>query len=102
MSQSASAAASPLLPSHSLILLSTSGCSALPGAGCAVHSSRKRTTPGSDRRKKRCCDVRSSGRAPVSEEYGSMRSVGAYVELQFSHESPFWSFVPHTGHVPLM
>ena len=57
---------------------------------------------GSERRKKRCSDDFNSGRTPDNVEYGSMRSVGAYVELQFSQASPYWSLVPHFGHVPLM
>ena len=48
-----------------------------PGAGRAVHFLRKATTSGAESRKNRCSDSRICGFAPVSVEYGSIRSVGA-------------------------
>src|SRR5438034_8821230 len=98
MSQSASLHPASFPPTHSAILFLTSGCSGIAD----VHSRRKATTFGSDSRKKRCSERRSSGLAPVSTEYGFLSSVGAYVELQFSQTSPYWSLVPHFGHSPLM
>jgi hypothetical protein len=73
MSQSPSA----VLPlssgrSHSLILFSTSGCT----APLAVHSVRNCRQRGSDSLKKKCSELRSTGLAPDSVEYGLIRSVG--------------------------
>src|SRR3982751_5432646 len=97
MSQSFSAF--PPSPSHSWILLKTSGCSGVS----RVHRSRKSITVGSDRRKNKCSDERSSGFAPVMVEYGLTRSVGGFVCPHFSHPSPaYCPSVPHLGHVPLM
>src|SRR5688572_533791 len=97
MSQSASAL-SPVPSSHSRALLATSGCNRSPSA----HSRRNATARGSERRKKKCSDGLSTGVAPVSEEYGFFRSVGALSVLHFSHASPYWSFAPQIGHSPLM
>src|SRR3954452_23486634 len=97
MSQSFSAF--PPSPSHSWILLNTSGCSGVS----RVQRSRKSITLGSDKRKNRCSDERSSGFAPVIVEYGLTRSVGALVCPHFSQPSPaYWPSVPHFGQVPLM
>ena len=62
MSQSASAV--PPSPSHSWILLNTSGCSGV----AFVHCCRNATTSGADSRKNRCSDARISGVAPVIVE----------------------------------
>src|SRR5262244_2989792 len=98
MSQSASAL-SPSPSSHSQALFTTCDCSR---PGTSSHWRRKLTHLSSDSLKKRWSEARSSGFAPESVEYGSMSCVGEYTELQFSHASPYWSLVPHTGHVPLM
>ena len=93
MSQSAMPASN-----HSLAFLATSGCN-LPSC---VQALRNSTTFGSDSLKKKCSELRSSGRAPLSVEYGSIRSVGEYTLLHTSHESPYWSFAWQLGHSPLM
>ena len=61
-----------LVANHSLTLLATSGCS-LPSC---VHALRKSTQRGSDSLKKKCSELRSTGVAPVSVEYGLISSVG--------------------------
>src|SRR5512145_3018370 len=93
MSQSPSAR-SPLPSSHSRALLTTCGCSR---PGCTVQLSRNATHFGSESRKKKCSEVFRTGVAPVSVEYGLMRSVGAYTELHTSQASPYWSFEWHLG-----
>src|SRR5579862_2732661 len=98
MSQSASAWP-PEPVSHSRALLTTCGCS-LPGS--SSHWRRNSTQRGSDSLKKKCEELFSSGRTPVSAEYGLMRSVGAYTVLQTSQASPYWSGVWQLGHSPLI
>src|SRR5882672_3746589 len=98
MSQSPSAL-SPSASSHSQALLTTWDCSR---PGCSSHSRRKSTHFSSESLKNRWSELRSSGLAPESVEYGLISCVGEYTELQFSHASPYWSLVPHTGHSPLM
>src|SRR5581483_1343883 len=98
MSQSVSAlSTSP--SSHSSALLNTCGWTR---PGCSSHWRMKALHFGSERLKKWCSDVFSSGFAPERVEYGFFSAVGAYTELQFSHASPYWSFAPQLGHSPLM
>src|SRR5215472_4868278 len=85
-------------PSHSAILFLTSDCRGV----FDVQPRRNSTTFRSESRKKRCSERLSSGFAPVSTEYGFFRSVGEYVEPQFSQASPYWSLAPQRGHSPLM
>src|SRR5215467_6886812 len=98
MSQSPSAL-SPSPSSHSHALLTTCDWSR---PGTSSHSRRKLTQRSSESLKKRWSELRSSGFAPESVEYGLISCVGEYTELQFSQASPYWSLVPHTGHSPLM
>ena len=58
---------------HSVILFSTSGCT----APLVVHCFKKSMQRASDSLKKKCSLVFSSGLAPDSAEYGSISSVGA-------------------------
>jgi hypothetical protein len=59
--------------SHSCTLFETSGCS-LPSW---VQARRNSTQRGSESLKKKCSDFFRTGLAPVSAEYGFLRSVGA-------------------------
>ncbi|MNS87899.1 hypothetical protein D3C72_1218560 [compost metagenome] len=52
--------------------------------------------------KKKCSELRSSGLAPDSAEYGLISSVGAYTAPHTSQLSPYWSFEWQLGHSPLM
>src|SRR5690349_18564779 len=98
MSQSDSAL-SPSPSSHSLALLTTCDCRR---PGVSSHSFRNARHFGSERRKKWCSELFSTGFAPESVEYGFFSSVAEYTVLQFSHASPYWSFAPQFGHSPLM
>jgi hypothetical protein len=98
MSQSVSLF-SPSLPSHSCILLAASFCSR---PSPRVQRRRKDWQRGSDNRKKKCSDCRSSGRAPETAEYGFFSSLAVYAAPQLSQLSPYWSCAPHFGHSPLM
>src|SRR6187549_1243903 len=93
----------PPSPSHSCALLNTSGCNrGAPKASWRVQPCKKATQAGSESLKKKCSDDLRMGVAPEIVEYGFLRSVGAYTEPQTSHESPYWSLAPQTGHSPLM
>src|SRR6185503_623189 len=98
MSQS-DRALSPVPSSHSFALLTTPACS-LPGV--STHFFRNAVHFGSERRKKWCSELFSTGVAPESVEYGFFSAVAAYTVLQFSQASPYWSFAPQLGHSPLM
>ena len=98
MSQSARPCAVAGRPAIRSALFATSGCSRAvlrPAAqeldACGVREPEEEVL-----------GLRSTGVAPVSVEYGFLRSVGAYTELQFSQASPYWSLAPHFGHSPLM
>src|SRR6266545_4054197 len=80
MSQSASLSPRSSAPSHSAILFFTSDCSGV----FAVHSRRKATTFGSDKRKKRCSERRSSGLAPTDLKNPYSVLTGAKPELRRS------------------
>src|SRR5450631_796858 len=93
---------SPLSPdpsSHSRALLATCGCSR---PGSSSHSRRKPTHLGSDSLKKKCSEVFRIGAAPVSVEYGLIRSAGALTMLHTSQASAYCPAAWQFGHSPLM